>query len=392
MDCTPTPLYAAPRSIAPQPEEEESLHKNDASLFQNLHDVGVGKIEKDPKRLSSRVNKESRFDHDLFGFFARAFECESPLGADRDMSLVKAGFMHADEFSGSASHAFEELVTLGKSERKVADSDGLCALRACCQEDFCKRCGEFRYISLVGVEGVSLKEALDGCLHGQHGNLLFRRHIVRFEGRRHFGSISIFAPKVKQNQLFAGVYMDAIGFERKEILRMLADGFIDLRAALDRVTEAEALERPAGGGWSVLDCLEHLAITERELLTGAQVAVPATERQHNPVREAKILDRALDRARFIAAPDVVLPASRFHSVDEALAAFESVRAETVRFVEEFEGDPRSWLTTHPMVRGPVNCFEMFLMIALHPKRHAQQILVTRAMAAAGGGRGEQTPT
>lgn len=172
------------------------------------------------------------------------------------------------------------------------------------------------------------------------------------------------------------------GIERTEILRMLAEGRSELRAAVDGVTEAEAAKRPAAGGWSVLDCIEHLAVTERELLTGVQTAVPAAERQHNPVREAKILDRALDRTRFIAAPDVVLPASRFHSVDAALAAFEGARVETVRFVEGFEGDPRSWLTTHPMVRGPVNCYEMFLMIALHPKRHAQQIIQTRAIEAA----------
>jgi hypothetical protein len=169
--------------------------------------------------------------------------------------------------------------------------------------------------------------------------------------------------------------------DRKEILRMLAEGSSDLSAAMDGITESEAAQRPVSGGWSVLDCLEHLAVTERELLRGAQSAVPAAERQYNPVRESKILDRALDRTRFIAAPDIVIPASKFKSVSEAFAAFESVRAQTVRFVEEFEGDPRSWLTTHPLVRGPVNCHEMFLMIALHPKRHAQQITQTRAMTA-----------
>ena len=180
--------------------------------------------------------------------------------------------------------------------------------------------------------------------------------------------------------------------DRKEILRMLAEGSSDLQAAVAGISELEASRRPSAGGWSVLECLEHLAVTERELLTGAQGASPAAERQYNPVREAKILDRALDRTRFIAAPEIVIPAGNFTSASEALARFESVRAETVRFVEEFEGDPRSWLTAHPMVRGPVNCYEMFLMIALHPKRHSQQITQTRAMAAVNDRGGEQTAT
>jgi hypothetical protein len=169
--------------------------------------------------------------------------------------------------------------------------------------------------------------------------------------------------------------------DRKEILRMLAEGSSALRSAVDGISKLEASWHPETGGWSVQDCLEHLAVTERELLTGAKSASPAAERQHNPVREAKILDRALDRTRFIAAPKIVIPAGRFTSASEALARFESVRAETTRFVESFEDDPRSRLTTHPMVRGPVNCYEMLLMIALHPKRHAQQIAQTRALAA-----------
>ncbi|SRR6266567_3050602 len=169
---------------------------------------------------------------------------------------------------------------------------------------------------------------------------------------------------------------------RSEILRLLAEGTENLRTSLDGIEEAEAIRKPADGRWSVLDCLEHVAVTERVLLAQVQSATPAEGPQHNPVREAKILDRALDRTRLIPAPEVVIPPGRLQSVTDALAQFEGTRAETIRFVEEFNGDLRTWLTIHPMVRGPVNCYEMLLMMALHPKRHAQQIAQTRAMAAA----------
>jgi hypothetical protein len=169
--------------------------------------------------------------------------------------------------------------------------------------------------------------------------------------------------------------------ERQEIVRMLEDGADALRAAVDGIGNAEAALRPALGGWSVLDCLEHVVVTERALFAGVRNATPADGPQHNPVREAKIRDRTLDRSRIIAAPDIVVPAGRFGSVSDALAQFEQARVETLAWVEKFEGDPRSWLTTHPMVRGPVNCYEMFLMIAPHPQRHAEQIAVIRAMLA-----------
>lgn len=161
--------------------------------------------------------------------------------------------------------------------------------------------------------------------------------------------------------------------ERQEMLRLLSEGTEELTASATGIEEAEAGRRPAGGGWSVLDCLEHVAVTEEALLARIRNATRAPEPQPNPGREAKIRSRALDRSRFIAAPDLVLPGGRFAQAGQALGQFLSARAETVQWVETFAEDPRSWVTTHPLVRSPVNCWEMLLMIALHPKRHAKQI-------------------
>lgn len=167
--------------------------------------------------------------------------------------------------------------------------------------------------------------------------------------------------------------------DRHEMLQQLAEGTRALETAVAGLEEAEAARRPAAGGWSVLDCLEHVAVTESALFAGIRNAASAGAPQPNPQREAKILDRALNRARLIEAPEMVIPANRFATAGHALAAFESARAETVRWVETFTGDPRAWVTTHPLVRGPVNCREMLLMIALHPRRHAQQIAAARAI-------------
>jgi hypothetical protein len=65
------------------------------------------------------------------------------------------------------------------------------------------------------------------------------------------------------------------------------------------------------------------------------------------------------------------------SWSEAVSAFESARAETVKFVEGFTGEPRWWVTDHPLIPGPVNCHEMLLIAAVHPARHAKQIAEIR---------------
>ena len=93
------------------------------------------------------------------------------------------------------------------------------------------------------------------------------------------------------------------------------------------------------------------------------------------------MDRGLDRSRVVPAPEIVVPAGGIETVSDAWATFEAARAETMQWIDEFEGDLRSWVTNHPMVRTPVNCYEMFLMIALHSKRHAQQIADMRVVVA-----------
>lgn len=165
--------------------------------------------------------------------------------------------------------------------------------------------------------------------------------------------------------------------ERRQMLQLLSEGTQAIHASASGIDEAEAKLRPATG-WSVLDCLEHVAVTERALFNGIRNATKAETPHPNPEREAKIWNRALDRARFIAAPDIVVPHGNFTSAAQALLNFATARGETVQWVETFADDPHAWITTHPMVRSPVNCWEMLLMIALHPKRHAEQIAHIRA--------------
>lgn len=170
--------------------------------------------------------------------------------------------------------------------------------------------------------------------------------------------------------------------ERRQILTMLHEGGEALRVSVADLDEQTARQKPAPDRWSVLECVEHVAITEEALYGLVQQATPAGEPLHNPGREAKLLQLALDRKRTIPAPASVWPDGRARGVDKAMRRFDVARGLTVRWVEEFAGDPRAHLTTHPLIKGPVNCYEMMLMIALHPKRHAEQIREIRSTLAA----------
>ena len=166
--------------------------------------------------------------------------------------------------------------------------------------------------------------------------------------------------------------------DKAEILCRLNEGEAALLHVLDGISETDAARRPGEGRWSVVECVEHMTASEAALLERLREAQPAAESQEDLAREAKFAGLALDRQRRIEAPEEVRPRGDCAGLGAALERFRAVRAETLRFVEEFKGELRSSLAVHPLIRRPVNCYEMLLLMALHPQRHAEQIAEIRA--------------
>lgn len=166
--------------------------------------------------------------------------------------------------------------------------------------------------------------------------------------------------------------------EKLEILHALNAGRAALAEVLSGVDDSLAHRKPPTGGWSILECVEHVALSERALLAQVNHATPVEQPLENPLRESRILERGKDRSRPVVCPAPALPTGRFRSIDEALADFDRVRATTIRGLMEFAGDPRRLTAAHPVIPGPVNLVEIWLTMAVHPARHALQIREIRA--------------
>jgi uncharacterized damage-inducible protein DinB len=165
--------------------------------------------------------------------------------------------------------------------------------------------------------------------------------------------------------------------DKKEIECVLQDGIDALVDALRGIDEKTACLTPHPVSWSVLECLQHITLVEAGLLARLKDAKPATESHQDHARETRFQELALNRQRRIEAPDSAVPRQEPETLAQAYESFKATRSQTLQFVNEFVGDLRSWLTTHPLITRPVNCYEMLLLMALHPKRHAQQIAQIR---------------
>jgi hypothetical protein len=164
--------------------------------------------------------------------------------------------------------------------------------------------------------------------------------------------------------------------DREQILRLIAESDAALVAAASGVSDEGARKRPEPERWSVLECVEHVILVEDGVFASISAhstpGAPAVE----PRREGQILRGMTKREHKVAAPEHAEPTGRYSSLAEALQEFRERRARTVAYVEQYQDDPRNRTTLHPVL-GPVNCQEMFLVLALHPARHALQIREAR---------------
>jgi hypothetical protein len=168
--------------------------------------------------------------------------------------------------------------------------------------------------------------------------------------------------------------------EKREILAALDSGRKALLGALSGVTDDLAVRSPGLGKWSILQCVEHTAVSEDYLFSQLTAAKHSDMPMIDEQREALIMERGLDRAMRVESPEVGWPTGRFLTLTGAVQHFVAARERTIRFVRSSKDDLRSRVTSHPII-GTVNCYETLLMMVAHPHRHAEQLKEIRAALA-----------
>lgn len=163
-------------------------------------------------------------------------------------------------------------------------------------------------------------------------------------------------------------------WEMVDLLQATADEF---DAAVRGIPEAKWSLTPGQGGWSPAEVIEHLTIVEvstGKLIAKRLFAEPAPEAQiaETAGKDAALRDRLLDRERKLEAPDFVAPSRRWGSREEMLEAFRTAREVTVMNLSDPSRDLRRFVAPHP-VAGPLDARQWGVFLALHVRRHLQQL-------------------
>lgn len=163
---------------------------------------------------------------------------------------------------------------------------------------------------------------------------------------------------------------------RTDTVQLLDDSRKDFESAVSGISEAQAVQRPEPARWSVLECVEHVAVVEERFLARLREAGRLAEARIDRHKESDLLARVIDRTTRAQAPETALPAGRFPTLALALEQFRAARASTIRFAQE-SGDELYTLAVEHARFGAMNGAEFMRVIAGHVQRHAAQIRETR---------------
>jgi DinB superfamily len=147
------------------------------------------------------------------------------------------------------------------------------------------------------------------------------------------------------------------------------------------ISEEQASWSPGPGRWSILQYVEHLAISDDGLIALIQRALespaqPETSEERK-AREEKIRQTAVPRG-VNQAPERLRPVGRFATLVEAVDAFLAARARTLEFGKTTTADLRSHFSTHN-VFGPLDAYQWLMANGRHVESHAGHIREILAM-------------
>jgi hypothetical protein len=162
-----------------------------------------------------------------------------------------------------------------------------------------------------------------------------------------------------------------------DLVRLLDDSHAALRAAVDAVPPDRRGNKPASGGWSVAEVLEHVALVDARFAQAVSEAIATADADGGEAGLGAPLDaafraRVTDRSEKRQAPEMSTPTGRLDS-DAAWAALDQAHHRFRTMLEQAAGRALGAVrATHPRW-GSLTVCQYAELLAGHEQRHAAQI-------------------
>ncbi len=153
--------------------------------------------------------------------------------------------------------------------------------------------------------------------------------------------------------------------------------FLDATKGL---SQAQWNFKPAPERWSVAECAQHIAMSEKfifGLVTDKVMMAPANPEKRDAAKgkDEKILMMLQDRSHKATAPEPIDPTKKPMAPEESLKLFSDSRAHTIDYIKTTQDELRNHLYDHPVPAiGTLDAYQWILLISGHTRRHTAQLL------------------
>jgi uncharacterized damage-inducible protein DinB len=164
--------------------------------------------------------------------------------------------------------------------------------------------------------------------------------------------------------------------DRAQLVAQLESTRDLLLTTVEGLSDEQFNYRPAEGKWTVLECLEHITLSESTLFGWVQqtLQTPAdpSKRAEVKVSDAELLEKTPDRSQKFNAPEMLQPKGNQQNAATLLKTYQEARAKTLDYAKTTKDDLRNHFMQHPAF-GTMDTYQGLLMLAAHSKRHTLQM-------------------
>lgn len=180
---------------------------------------------------------------------------------------------------------------------------------------------------------------------------------------------------------FLPVQVELTKEEREKAVQELAGTRDYFNQAIASLSEEQLNFKAGPDKWSVRQCMEHIALSERMLFgwVSSILAQPADVSKKDSVKVSDeiVLKGVVDRSQKFQAPEMLQPAGKFPSAKAAAETFITERDKLIGFMKTTDKDMRHHYMQHPAM-GWMDTYQGILLLSAHTRRHTLQIEEVKA--------------
>ncbi len=163
--------------------------------------------------------------------------------------------------------------------------------------------------------------------------------------------------------------------ERNKALDHLKSTQDELMKTVAGLSEEQLNFNPSEEGWSIAQCVEHLAISETSLFGIVQMTLQndpdPSLRDSVAMSDDQVLAMITSREQKVKTQPDFEPTGKFESYEGSLKEFSAKRESNIAYVKSTKDDLRNRYFDFPF--GKVDSYQVILFMSGHTTRHTDQI-------------------